>query len=558
MSTKRTLLAALAVVVIAGSVLWLATRTVRSIGGRWAVDAGLPPLEPWTPALGLRRTFDTLPQPPPPPPRVRLLEGNEEAWIERWRILTVARERVDAGSFIVRNDVYGLAFLGHLLHLRGRGVAVRLLIDAYGTSMARSVFAEDYLDELVAAGVEMRTYRPMLGRVVEAALRLEPLAAVASEHDKVLLVDGKHAVLGGRNVGGEYFASPERHPEAFLDVDVLVAGASACTALERAFEAEWSSGVAPALGERIDVASRRAELLGAHRAMDAWLRGAAGELDGDDAAAPHLRVLREEHPNLEGALARRRSEALVRHEVRILDSVPRLGHGQDDVTRGLARLLASAEREVLIQSPYLVLAGGAVERFVEAGRRGVAITVVTNGPTSSDNALSQALFLEQWPELLARVPGMRLFVRGDRHNVHGKTAVFDGQVAVVGTYNLDPISMAVNGEVVLVVWSKEFAARVAAPLHAAIDEGSPTTFEYRIVRDAAGVPVRGDDGRPQVAFGPGQHVEPSRWSAVHTWSTVVRIVRLLAPSQPLFWASRPPPTERAVARSAVDADEAAH
>jgi phosphatidylserine/phosphatidylglycerophosphate/cardiolipin synthase-like enzyme len=242
--------------------------------------------------------------------------------------------------------------------------------------------------------------------------------------------------------------------------------------------------------------------------------------------------------------------------VRILNSVRRLGDGGDEVSRGLARLLASARREVLIQSPYLVLTDAAVDRLVEAGRRGVEITIVTNGPTSSDNALSQALFLEQWPELLARVPGMRLFVRGDEHNVHGKSAVFDGRVAVVGTYNLDPISMTVNGEIALAVWSQDFARRLARPLHAAVAAGAPTTHEYRIARDAAGLPVRDEDGAVRVAFGPAQHVAARGWSSLDAWSAVVRLVRAVAPSQALFWASRPPPAVHA--RSSVAAGDAAN
>lgn len=90
----------------------------------------------------------------------------------------------------------------------------------------------------------------------------------------------------------------------------------------------------------------------------------------------------------------------------------------------------------------------------EAARCGVAITIVTNSPVSSDNALSQAFFLEQWPELLARMPTMRLFVAG-RANLHTKAVTFDGQIGMVGTCNLDPLSMAFNSEVMAAMWSRE-------------------------------------------------------------------------------------------------------
>lgn len=70
------------------------------------------PLGSWSPALDLRRTFDTLPGPRTSEPMLRLLDENDVAWIERWRLLRGARRRVDTASFIVRNDVFGIAFLG--------------------------------------------------------------------------------------------------------------------------------------------------------------------------------------------------------------------------------------------------------------------------------------------------------------------------------------------------------------------------------------------------------------------------------------------------------------
>src|SRR5690606_34280136 len=156
---------------------------------------------------------------------------------------------------------------------------------------------------------------------------------------------------------------------------------------------------------------------------------------------------------------------------------------------GMTRLLQSAREEVLIVSPYLVLSKEAVAELAEAGARGVAITVLTNSPLSSDNALSQAFFLEQWPELLARVPGLRIYVVDRPGTLHPVVAVFDRRVTLVGTYNLDPISMQVNSEIMAAVWSEEFARQAAALPRAQIERGPPLTYEYRIERDARGRPV---------------------------------------------------------------------
>lgn len=95
-----------------------------------------------------------------------------------------------------------------------------------------------------------------------------------------------------------------------------------------------------------------------------------------------------------------------------------------------------------------MLPDAAINLFADIAKRSVQITMLTNSPLSTDNALSQTFFLEQWPELMARVPTLRLFVAGDRHTLHSKLAVIDGQLALIGTYNLDPLSIAINSELV--------------------------------------------------------------------------------------------------------------
>lgn len=532
----RTALATLLVSGGAAFGAWAGVSIAAWVAAPW-VDAALlerDALEPWSPGMSLRATFETFPAPAGPPPRLRVLDENELAWVERWRLLGAARARIDAASFIVRDDVFGLAFLGHLLERARAGVKVRLLVDAHGTKMSRSPFQEDYLDELAGEGIDVRVYRPIPSRVAQAIMWFDPVAAIASEHDKLLLVDRSRSLVGGRNVGAEYYAHPHVSPDAYRDVDLLLEGGGACRALERAFDAEWvSQSASPVAAETVDLDSKADVLLGAYRAMDVWLRGRPERAAEDESCGPWLEVLRRDHPGLGGALARPRPED-VRAPVRLLNSAPRRASADDPVTQGLRRLLASAEREVLVISPYFVLSEAAVQELERAAARGVAITVLTNSPTSSDNAVSQAFFMCQWPELLARVPGMRLFVRGDGHNLHAKAAVFDGQVAVVSTYNLDPVSMFVNGEVAVVAWSDELAARLAAPARAWIAAGGPATHEYRIARDAAGAPRRDADGAPIVLFGPRDHTDPDRWLGLSAWWTLLRTLEDWTGFDPIF------------------------
>ncbi len=489
---------------------------------------------PYASDATLRSTFETFPPTADAPARVRLLTSNTDAWVERWRLLAETQRSLDVTYFILHEDVFGVAFLGHLVKKAKEGVNVRLLLDAFGTTMSRSLRGNDYLDELVNTGhANVKIFRPRWTRYVEALFTLDPTVALASEHDKIIVSDGRRSLIGGRNIGVEYFAQPGAEPDVFHDTDVRLDSAQVAIALRRAFESQYASTHAKnAAGEMLNLVSRESELLDAYTAMDAWLRASPG-----DAGTPQgaWKADLEKLSGLRGALHRATPPAFT-VETRVLDSKARVGGAatDDPITRGLVRLVEGARKTIVIQSPYLVLSEEGVEVLARAGRRGVAISVLTNSPVSSDNALSQAFFLEQWPEILARVPKMRIFVGGRERTLHDKAAVFDDVVSLVGTYNLDPTSMVLNSEVVAAVWSSEFARAVGAEPRRLIAAGSPSVYEYTIARDSAGNAVRDGDGHVRVTFGPRDHCTPERWATLGAYWTTLKAVKGFTGLSPLF------------------------
>lgn len=517
---------------------WTSCRQAAEPDARDARPPELARFGPYHSGMTLREAYDSLPRGGGEQIGLRLIVPNMEAWTARWRLLEQARDTLDISYFIVREDFFGAAFLGHLLQKAQQGVRIRLLLDAQGSSMAGlSPRGNDWLDALANTGnVTIKLYRPLTNRYLEALFSLNPVAAVASEHDKIVVVDGRRGMIGGRNISAEYFAHPKDMKDAFEDTDLILSGRSIASALTQAFEAQYESAGARELpAERLDLADFADELTLAYRTMDAWIKGRSTE---EFAQAIQERKLgwadeMARYPRLRGTYGRDEPPDTVA-ETRVLDSRARLEARSDVIGEGLARLVRSAQREILVQSPYLVLSEEAVAALEAAGRRGVRITIITNSPISSDNALSQAFFLEQWPELLARVPGLRIFVAGLPRNIHSKVAVFDEHVALVGTYNLDPVSMAVNSEIMAAVWSRDFARLAAAHPREQMAEGPPGLYEYRIERGRDGEPVRGKDGRPVVAFGPKDHTSPADWRKVQAYWAMLRAAEKLPGLAPLF------------------------
>jgi cardiolipin synthase C len=464
---------------------------------------------------------------------VVLLTEPAAAWAARWELLREARERIDATYFIVEDDVFGLAFLGHLYEKAAQGVQVRLLIDGRGSVLLSTpLMGRDYLQELVESGrAEVHVFNPPLNQLVRSLVEGNAVPFASGTHNKLLVVDGARAITGGRNIGRVYFARLDEDPEAVQDADVLVDGAATVrqvgAAMEREFPIAAGDQIRPDL---VNFASKREDLLMVYGAMDAWLSGrvprepweeavlaleAAGVAqlerlparDARDRVRPTLETLAT-YASLHGVSPLRpfpRHEA----EIRVVSASSRAVSLDDSANDALLRAIGGARRSILFESPYFILTPRVLQALVQASGRGVSIAVLTNSPISSDNPPSQALFIDTWPELMARVPTLRIHVGATRQMLHAKRAVFDDELTLIGTYNIDPLSAHVNSEVVLSVWSREFNAQNRGDMERVIQ--SNATIEYRVLRDERQRPRRYPPGDPRhgrviVTYGPRDHV----------------------------------------------------
>jgi phosphatidylserine/phosphatidylglycerophosphate/cardiolipin synthase-like enzyme len=499
-----------------------------------------------------------------------LITDGPEAWAARWALLASAKRSIDMTYFIIHDDIFGMSLLAHLLRIKRAkpGVRVRLLLDAAGSPKFKLAGegGKDILQELAAAGVEVKLYVPMYKGVARAVTSGDLLTGIASNHDKIIVVDDTWAISGGRNVSADYYTSAADHPKGFEDSDILIHGAGAARGLTQAFEAEWTveknSTITPDRGG--DWVSRDERLFLYFHTMDQWMRssdmgGPATALRSDqaaqDTAAEQLfaaaRAATEADASaglleLRGSWrvvtnsavtwkAMRHVRELVRYpdnrgtagydlegsldmkgEIRILDRVSRMNPtGADSIAPNLVEILGTAKESIYIANPYVVLLGAALEALKVAGSNGVKTTILTNSPISTDSLVTQAYFLQQWPELMAQVPNLHIHVMNGDRKLHAKVASVDDQLTLVGTYNMDLISARINSEVIVAIWGEGFAAKQRGDIDGWIEEPGNDTQEYTIARDPeTGAPRRDGDGRVEVDFGPEDHIDADDLSAM--------------------------------------------
>lgn len=498
------------------------------------------------------------------PGKARLLDDNAEAWSARWKLVESAHENINTQYFCWDKDIFGMAFLGHIFKKASQeGVKTRIMVDATGDTWGTRGFkshigGKDYLQEVVALpNAEAQVYHPHYKKVIDGLLHPGKNYIAASNHDKILEVDGERAITGGRNIGYEYYVNPNDFKGAWRDTDVYIESAASAHALREAFEVEFG---APWINQKVrpdllgNWVKRDVELLGAYAIMDDWLKGEPFTQEQKDLIRsnpeeqkkvaqqvyeqalhklPEVGATREpgrrekkeikklaeemvKYPEMRGAYFAEESK-LHDSEIKILDRTSVVSTAQDHMGEQLVKLCRSAKKKILIENPYIVLTKNLLKELQDAGKRGVEIQLGTNSPSSTDSDVTQAFFLEDWPKILATTPNMKLFVATGERKLHAKVATVDDQASLVSTYNLDLLSSEVNSEVGAVVWSKDFAEETFDGFMQDFDDPRNAVKEYTILRDEHGTPIRSDgkpvldaDGElinePEITYGPANHL----------------------------------------------------
>ena len=148
-----------------------------------------------------------------------LLVNGLDAFVARALMAEYAERSIDVQYYLYHNDLTGRLLTHQLLKAADRGVRVRLLVDDMG--LAGRDFSSAVLDS--HPNIEVRIFNPFsrnVGRLSQFVTRFG--SVTRRMHNKSFTVDNQATILGGRNIGNEYF---EADPDiAFADLDVLLIG----------------------------------------------------------------------------------------------------------------------------------------------------------------------------------------------------------------------------------------------------------------------------------------------------------------------------------------------
>jgi len=384
-----------------------------------------------------------------------------DALASRLLLAQRAEKSIDVQYYLIKSDIVGRTFIYSLLLAADRGVRVRLLLD--------DMFTSGYDVGMAALdshpNFEIRIYNPFhrgsAGRFKSAVTGFGRINR--RMHNKSFTVDNQITLIGGRNIADEYFGA--REDAKFGDLDVLAIG-PIVQEVSNMFDTYWSHETALPAGAFVK------------------------ELEDPEAALNELRARLEE--SRQEIIQSKYAEAVRSQVFRYVESHEELFEwstyqlvvdspdkgikakskaGEVElITTPLVESLRSAEKELVLISPYFVPLKGGIEGLSELQARGVDVTVITNSLAANNQFTVHGGYAPSRKPLVgagvkiyevrpdADVSGTEFVnASGAKATLHTKSFIVDRSHVFIGSFNFDPRSANLNTELGVIIHNPDLA-----------------------------------------------------------------------------------------------------
>lgn len=355
--------------------------------------------------------------------RACVIEDNEEALLERLKMIERAKKRVILSTFDFRADESGKDMLAVLLAAAERGVSIQIVVD--GMSAFVTMKGNGYFHALAALeNVEIKLYNSFH--------LLAPWKTMGRLHDKYVIVDDELYILGGRNTY-DYFLADNGYKN--YDRDVLVyntepeSGESSIHQLERYFESVW---------QRKDCKTFRA-----------W--DAKRTSDEREELRERCQKLRETYPVLLEETDYEKMTFEV-NKITLLSNPIHVYAKEPTVFYSLTELMKHSKGDIIIHTPYIICNDWMYDSFREICEKNPHTSLLTNSAANNGNLFGASDYLRNKDKLVDT--GLEIYEYEGGISYHGKSISIGDRLAVIGSFNMDMRSVYLDTELMLVLDSE--------------------------------------------------------------------------------------------------------
>jgi len=405
---------------------------------------------------------------------VYVLEDGGGSLVARAWFCEYAEKTIDIQYFIFSTDNVGLIACDFLVRAADRGIKIRMLVD--------DIMVEADLDDILTLdsheNIDIKIYNPgvNLGKNIYEKIKkftFDFRSANQRMHNKTFIVDSQVVITGGRNIADEYFDYD--HEYNFRDRDVLLLG-KVTQKVQRSFDEFWNDALSVPV-------TRLSDRITENPTKDTFKKLHEYACNPENFWPQVKERIENLHTAFQGI--KDSGNLIWADRVDFISDRPGKNDGLNGLgggglsTEALVELIRSAEHSIDIQSPYLITTEPVINLFKNAVDRGVHIRIMTNSLLSTDNLEAFSGYQRDRKKLLKT--GVRVFEfrpdAAERYEImtgalqseidfapifglHAKTMVIDGNITVIGTFNLDPRSANLNTECIAVIHAENVAKGV--------------------------------------------------------------------------------------------------
>lgn len=400
-----------------------------------------------------------------------ITENNESFWM-RYNLIKNAKESILLQTFHWERDHITDTLLSLLFEKQAEGVKIYFMVD--GKASVKAAKSDGAFRELRRRGAKVKLYNPLWLNITNFFKFLEIGfidSFVASNHDKILLVDDIHLITGGRNHVDMHFLSPEEYDltgiTPFNDMDIYLKFEKPAINAMKAFTTEfydihsrslWKTGKSkPEVVEKLARTQKAMEERMTSESLSAETLSHYPEF--------------ENFKSLYGLQSFQPKFANETVNVKGMDKTSRLGKF-NNITNNLISYIDAEPKgsSIHIQNPYVVPPGKIQQAIERASERGVNVTIILPGPTSGDSGLINSMVLKRYGDRYNNMENVRVLAFEQEHEyLHAKVYVFGDHTTFLGSYNLDNLSQKHNSEYMVAIKSKTLTEMTLNDLQFDID-----------------------------------------------------------------------------------------
>lgn len=394
---------------------------------------------------------------------VYLLGSGHDAFVARAVLANQADKTLDVQYYLYHRDLSGKILMAQLLAAADRGVRVRLLVDDMDLA------DRDYGAAMIDAheNIEIRIWNPFVrgsNRIAQFVTRFG--SVTRRMHNKSFIADNQVAIVGGRNIGNEYFgADPD---VTFGDLDAALIG-EAVPEVSASFDKYWNHSLAYPITTLYSNVLNEEQRIEKRNEFDDYIES--------QKTSDYSRMLANSEL----------TQKILQHEVEyswaradiFADSPDKTEADRDredlHLITKLGPYLIRAKKELVIVSPYFVPGKVGTKILTDLVAKGVEVKILTNSLASNDVEVVHAGYSRYRKDLLKG--GVQLYemsstlkdIEGptearlglSKSSLHAKYFAIDRDKSFVGSLNLDPRSVVENTEIGVMIYDETISRGIA-------------------------------------------------------------------------------------------------